>query len=158
GRMPSNYIDGVYNYCDGWHERCRFQNQCRLYRTHALSEAARRAGLDDAQAEAWVDAQERRIQEEEQRERAREEAADPALARRRAEFIAIVAEANRPVTDEEQRRFDAIYERQHEFTSSHPLHALAREYMELAEGTIEVLRPLLEARANSIAIAAVDTI
>jgi len=156
--MSSNYIDGVYNYCDGWHERCRFQTRCRLYRSLALFDMARNAGLDRAQADAWIEARERAFDKEEEEERAREETANPALARQRAEFLAIIAEANQPLTDEESERFEAAEEHRRRARASHPLTICAKEYMDLADGTIEVLRPLLEARADPVALAAVATI
>jgi hypothetical protein len=31
--MPSSFIDGVYNYCDRWCERCPLTARCRLYAT-----------------------------------------------------------------------------------------------------------------------------
>jgi hypothetical protein len=156
--MPGKYIDGVYAYCDGWHERCRFQNQCRLYRSIALRETALQQGLDRERASAWIAERERESEQEEEATHAREEAANPALARQRAEFLETIAEANRPPTAEESARFDAMEERQRTFRETHPLSMAAREYMDLAVGTMEVLRALLEARADPVSLAAVDTI
>jgi hypothetical protein len=28
---PDRFIDGIYNYCDRWCERCRFTDRCRVY-------------------------------------------------------------------------------------------------------------------------------
>jgi hypothetical protein len=156
--MPSDYIDGVYVYCDGWHERCRFQNQCRLYRSIALHETALQQGFDGERASAWIAEREREFEREEEEKRAREEAANPALARQRAEFLEIIAEANRPPTAEESARFDELEERRRAFRVSHPLAVSANEYMELAERISKVLRPVLAARADPVALAAIDTI
>jgi hypothetical protein len=38
--MEPGYIDGIYNYCDRWCERCAFCNRCRVYEkmTHITEE------------------------------------------------------------------------------------------------------------------------
>jgi hypothetical protein len=46
--MSSNYIDGVYNYCDRWCERCPLTSRCRQF---ALEEELKRT--DDENAAFW---------------------------------------------------------------------------------------------------------
>src|SRR4029450_3375593 len=46
------FIAGIYNYCDRWCERCRFQSRCRLYRDMRRMERVTDGLLDKADLEA----------------------------------------------------------------------------------------------------------
>ena len=35
------FIEGVFNYCDRWYERCRFTSHCRLFADHAETQVDR---------------------------------------------------------------------------------------------------------------------
>lgn len=48
------YIDGIFNYCDRWCERCPFTGRCRNFAT--LQAVERRARRRDAENEAFWDA------------------------------------------------------------------------------------------------------
>ena len=46
------YIDGIFNYCDRWCERCEFTARCRLFATERIvREAADRVDLDSMERE-----------------------------------------------------------------------------------------------------------
>jgi len=40
------YVPGVYNYCDAWCQRCRFQDRCQVFSTRSRMEAALAYGGD----------------------------------------------------------------------------------------------------------------
>src|SRR5690606_20035640 len=42
----SNYIDGIFNYCDRWCERCPFTSQCRTFAMEQEYERAEQEGRD----------------------------------------------------------------------------------------------------------------
>jgi len=156
--MATNFISGVSNYCDGWCGRCGFQHRCLSFRTRTILEEAEKAGLDTEAAWKQVDEEEDNYFKALEEERARQEATSPALSQQRAEFLAGLAEANRPPTREEAAAYDAAETRRRKFRDSHPLSLAAREYGRIAENVTTVLKPLLETRGEALALAALETI
>lgn len=52
---PSPFIAGIYNYCDGWCERCRFTDRCRVYDQQQQSmERHLLRGEDPDDPEVWM--------------------------------------------------------------------------------------------------------
>jgi len=112
-------------------------------------EAALDAGLDAAAAAALVD---------EEDEAELEEGGPTVSASERAEFLAIVEAANQEPSLEETARIAAAFDRRHARQKAHPLSVAAEEYAEISDGISNVLRPMLEARSDSIPLAALETI
>jgi hypothetical protein len=140
------FIPGVYNYCDHWCERCRFQTRCRLYRDLQRFQAAPDAGEAALRAVA---------EEDDEPEDEEETTVSP---RERAEFLALIQEANKEPSPEEAARIRAACERYRELKSSHPLTLQAREYADIASNVTTVIRPVLDSRADPLALAAIETI
>lgn len=46
---PNNFLSGIYNYCDGWCERCSFTDRCLNYASRA------EFGLDEESTEGSID-------------------------------------------------------------------------------------------------------
>src|SRR5687768_3421788 len=44
------FIEGIFNYCDRWCERCTMTRYCRVFALEALQEAERGKPMDD-----WTD-------------------------------------------------------------------------------------------------------
>jgi hypothetical protein len=143
------FVPGVYNYCDRWCERCRFQTRCRLFRDRQRMEAALNAGLDAAAAAALVNAEDDAEMEEE---------GPAAPGSERAEFLAIVAAANEEPSAEETARIAEAFDRRHARQKAHPLSVAAEEYAEITDGVTRVLRPMLEASRDPVALAALEAI
>ena len=80
---PPGFIDGVYNYCDRWCERCRFQSRCRLYRDMRRMERVTEGRLDVVDLEALHSDEELELEE-----------TSPVSARERAEFLAGLSNTN----------------------------------------------------------------
>ncbi len=76
----------------------------------------------------------------------------------RAEFLALVEAANREPSPEEAARIEAAWNRQLELRTAHPLSVAAREYADIAANVTAIIRLVLEARGDAVALAAVDTI
>jgi hypothetical protein len=84
--------------------------------------------------------------------------AAPVSASQRAEFLALIEEANREPSEEESARIIAAFEHRSEKQRAHPLSMAAREYMEIAQGVLEVLEPMVKERGDPLAMAALDGI
>ena len=154
-RAPTpRFVAGVYNYCDHWCERCRFQRRCRLRLEMRRLRAQHDEPLDAAAAAA--------LAEDERRSEAElEEDAASVPASESAEFLAMVEEANQEPTPEERARIDATvaaFDRRRKRQRSHPLSLAAEDYAHISEGLMNVLRPTLESRGDSVALAALETI
>lgn len=122
---PSEFIDGIYNYCDRWCERCPMTDHCRVF-----AEENPDRTVDDPKNEAfWEDIQ--------------------GSLNRARELLEQIAEERGIEWDEED--LDAIEQRQKEQfaeTRNHPLSVHSREYMERAgcwrEDNEQVLRKKME--------------
>jgi hypothetical protein len=141
------FIPGVYNYCDRWCERCRCQNRCRLYRDTQRMERVMDGQLDEADLEA--------LQSDEEFEQEDEVAVSP---RERAEFLALVSEANVEPSPEETARIEAAYERRRRDQADHPLSLESKDYADSTRRLIGVLDPLLRASGDPIALESLETI
>src|SRR5262245_20691943 len=87
----TRFIPGVYAHCDRWCERCRFQARCRLfYDSRRHEDAVARGAPDDEGWELMKD------------EDAEEEAGRPMTASEKLDWETFLAEANRPLSAEEQ--------------------------------------------------------
>lgn len=138
-RGRPDFVPGVYTYCDGWCERCRFQQRCRVYRDMRRMEAALQNGGDASS-----------LQDDEQDA---EPAGDPP-----AEFLALLDAANREPSDAERREIDAQIERGRRRKDSHPLSVSSREYADVTHSLMEALRPMAAGRGDPIVDAAIETI
>jgi hypothetical protein len=151
GASPPNLkmIPGVYRYCDYWCERCRFQQRCRVFRTHQRFDAAIASGKSIEEAiQIQCDAN--------------DEEPPPMKASERLEresFVRMLNEAisRQPTPDELQaveeweRRRDQAWER-------HPLSVASGEYADLSRALLDALRALVVARGDPIVAAAIETI
>ena len=144
------FIDGVYNYCDRWCERCHFQSRCRLYRDTERMEAIASAGLDPKSA---VDASADREPDDDETD-TNEEAATG----ERAAFLAALEAATREPSPEEARRLDAALDRRSAKEAAHPLTLEAGEYAQIARGLTVTLRSFLAHSADPVALASLETI
>lgn len=108
----TSFIDGVYNYCDRWCERCRFTARCRVFAMHSKHDAA---GLDPFESVAASLAEAR-----------------AALQHAAVEYRVDVGAP--PAADDLARE-----EAQAALAAGHPLTVAAREYMELARARIGAL-------------------
>jgi hypothetical protein len=142
------FIDGIYNYCDRWCERCRFQTRCRLYRDRQRMEQYAEGCLDKMDLEALHSDEAFEI----------EASAPPISARERAEFLEMLAEANREPSPEESARIDAADARQTRQRNAHPLSRESMEYATIARRALEVVEPAIAAGGDLVAHASVDTI
>lgn len=52
--VRDGFIEGIFNYCDRWCERCKFTSHCRLFADHALLAIERSHG-------AWLELVDRGI-------------------------------------------------------------------------------------------------
>ena len=144
------FIDGVYNYCDRWCERCRFQSRCRLYRDTERMEAIASAGLDaKAAVEAFADDESDNDETDNDEEAATGE---------RASFLAALEAATREPSPEEARRLDAALDRRSAQEAAHPLTLEAGEYAQIARGLSVTLRSIFAQSADPVALASLETI
>jgi len=139
--VDGGFVDGVYNYCDGWCERCRFQLRCRLYRDMQRNQAALRSERSDDLVQALCD----------------DDPEEPAAALP-AEFAAILDEANREPTEEERRALEARLDERRRLKGAHPLTRSSRDDADVTRRLLAALRPMVVARGDAIVLAAVDTI
>lgn len=109
--------------------------------------AALDAGLDADAAAALVDDEDELDAE-----------AESVSASQRAEFLAVIEEANREPSEAEAARIHAAFERRQALKDAHPLSIAAREYALIAHGLLPVLRPMLEERGDPLLLAGVETI
>jgi hypothetical protein len=126
-------IAGVYNYCNRWCERCRFTTRCGVFRSCAEQDAA---GADDV----------------------------PTLTASTEQVLqTIQAGAERfgidlSTTDEESEAIMQEEDRITEAAKAEPVVLQAREYSQLAWPVVRALRPVLEARADAVALDALRVI
>jgi hypothetical protein len=144
----ARFIAGIYNYCDRWCERCRFQSCCRLYRDVQRMELMAEGRLDRADLEALESDEEFEAEDE----------MAPVSARERAEFLEFVQEANVAPTPEEAARIEAAYERRSGLQSAHPLSREAMAYAETARRLLGVLEPMLRDSGDPLARESLETI
>lgn len=142
-------IEGVYNYCDRWCERCRFQERCLLRCDERHREALIAGGVDPAEAFRRVDAA---------HHQAREAFWEALPEHEKQERKEILEAANRSLTPEEEREIERAIQRRDEATESHPLCISSGEYSELARHILDVIRPRAEARNDEVVLAALETI
>ncbi|HYN06745.1 MAG TPA: hypothetical protein VES67_05080 [Vicinamibacterales bacterium] len=147
-RKPPQFISGIYNYCDRWCERCRFQSRCRLYRDMQRMERVAEGTLDRADLAA--------LESDEAFEA--EEEAPQVSARERAEFLEFLKHVNVEPPPEEAARIRAAFERRDGQQTSHPLSREAMEYADTARRLIGVLDPLLRDRGDPLALEGLETI
>lgn len=143
GTPKRKFIAGVYNYCDRWCERCRFQQQCRLYRDVRRTEEAMARGEDLRTVNLFDD-------EEEEKD-------PPVSEQQRAEFFAFL-DSIEPPTKEEMARISAVIERRDALSDAHPLTAAARTYVYAAWNIAEVLEKALGPQGDPLVLAALETI
>jgi len=141
------FIAGIYNYCDRWCERCRFQSRCRLYRDMRRMERVTDGLLDKADLEA--------LQSDEEFEM---EDACTVSPRERAEFLQFVSEAHVEPSADEAARMDAAFERRSREQNAHPLTRESKEYADTARRLIGVLDPLLRDGGDPLALESLETI
>jgi hypothetical protein len=144
------FIAGIYNYCDRWCERCRFQSRCRLYRDEQRMELVAEGRLDRADLAA--------LESDEEFEIEAEEGMGPVSARERAEFLEFLQEANVAPTPEEAARIAAAHERRSALQSAHPLSREAMAYAETARRLLGVLEPMLRDSGDPLARESLGTI
>jgi hypothetical protein len=136
GTAPS-FIDGVHSYCDGWCERCRFQNRCRVYRTREQFRALAlgQPHLENPEIEA--------------------PRPDTAAS---SEWRAFINEANQEPTPAELDQARKDHARLEAILDRDPVVLSAREYSEIVIGIGAGLDPLLEPGGDALIRAALDTI
>ncbi len=108
----NSFIDGIYNYCDRWCERCRFTARCRVFAMHSKHDAA---GMDPFESVT----------------------ASLAEARGTLQHAAVECGVDLgapPAADDLARE-----EAQAALAAGHPLTVAAREYMETARARVGTL-------------------
>jgi hypothetical protein len=140
-------IPGVYNYCDSWCERCRFQRRCRVFRDQQRLDAALGAGMT-------VETAVRMTYEDDDEV----EPGPPMKASERLEvesfFKSLSDAASHSPTPEELRE----EERRRRLRKSDPLSVDSREYADLTHALLKLLRPIVEAGGDAIVLAAAETV
>jgi hypothetical protein len=136
------FIPGVYNYCDRWCERCRFQMRCRVFRdVQRYEEALARGSVPDAAADDADEIPDR-----------------PRTASEELDWKTLLAEANRPPTREERA---ALHERERRVASlvqRDRLTTASRECDELALRLLPSLTAIIAARDDPALTVALETI
>jgi hypothetical protein len=145
------FIPGVYNHCDRFCERCRFQTRCRVFRDTARYEQAIASGADLAEVG--------RLLAEEDREEEERSAPLTASQRLDREFLLdTIFDANRPLSPDDAAAFDQDERRREQLLDQDELWRASRECDNLALGLVNALRPVVEQRADPVVIAALETI
>ena len=150
-------IPGVYNYCDSWCERCRFQQRCRSFRDRQRLDAAIASGktIEEAFRTQYDDDDDDDDDDDEP------EPGPPMKASERLQFEsfldAINEALNRKQTPEELAQEEARQKRRKRLKDTNPLSVESREYADLTRELLKVLRPVVEDR-DAIVLAAVETI
>jgi hypothetical protein len=141
------FVAGVYNYCDHWCERCTFQSRCRVFEDVRRTTEAIARGQDPSTVRRAFD---------------EDDAADAAVTpQQREEFYRLIEEAHAACRVEADAPDDAFVEAERQADAirrQHPLNREAHEYADVAHGVGTVLRPLLEARADPLALASLEAI
>jgi hypothetical protein len=131
----SRFIEGIYNYCDHWCERCRFQTRCRVYRdmqVHLEGDASR----PDLPLDADDDD--------------RREPPSP-------EIQAWLEEIEQTPSESEMRRFEEQYAREKAAVEAHPLTRAADDYADITRRLLTVLEDGTEG-TDPVLSGAFDTI
>jgi hypothetical protein len=123
---PSRFIDGVYNYCDSWCERCRFQSRCRVYRDMRLADAGGEPSLP-------IDADD-------------DEDREPIPA----EMQSFIEAAHRPLAPEDERRIAEHFEREREEMAAHTLSRAAFDQADITTRLIRVLEPVIASHPDAL--------
>jgi hypothetical protein len=144
------FIPGIYNYCDRWCERCRFQARCRLFRDMQRMEQVVEGTLDRADLAA--------LASDEEFEADMEEGRGPASPRERAEFLEFLQGADVVPPPEEMAGIHAACERRAKLQTAHPLSREAMEYAETAHRLAGVLRPMVRDVGDPLARESLETI
>jgi hypothetical protein len=144
------FIPGIYNYCDRWCERCRFQTRCRLFRDMQRMEQVVEGMLDRADLAA--------LASDEEFEAEMEEGMGTASAGDRPEFLDVLHGADVVPPPEEMARIHAAYERRSNLQTAHPLSREAMEYAQTAHRLVGVLRPMLRDVDDPLAREGLETI
>jgi hypothetical protein len=144
------FISGIYNYCDRWCERCRFQTRCRLFRDLQRMEQVVEGRLDRADLAA--------LASDEEFEAEMEAGMGAASARDRAEFLEFLEGADVVAPPEEMAGIHAACDRRSNLRTAHPLSREAMEYAQTAHRLIGVLRPMLRGVEDPLARESLETI
>jgi hypothetical protein len=144
---PPRFIPGIYNYCDRWCERCRFQSRCRLYRDTQRMEQMMDGLLDKDDLEA--------LQSDEEFE---EEDTSAVSRRERAKFLEFLSNVNVEPSPEEAARMKAAFERRRTLETAHPLTRESMAYTETTRRLLGVLDPMLRAGGDPLALESLETI
>jgi hypothetical protein len=117
-RKQGKYIDGIYNYCDRWCERCPFTSRCRSF---AMEQKMRKRmeRKEKENAEYWA-----------AMEKTLGEAIDPAVKESMSMFLDPKKDFPALEPDPE---FEADMERRDKFIEAHPLRKRSMDYVELIE-------------------------
>ena len=145
---PPRFIEGVFNYCDRWCERCRFQSRCRLYRDTQRLEQMTAGLLDESDLEALDSDDAFEL----------DGTSPPVPPGERAEFLESLTDAVAEVSPAEAARVAAALDRRGRQQTSHPLSREAFEYGETARRLIAVLGPMLRAAGDPLALESLETI
>jgi hypothetical protein len=130
------FIDGVYNFCDSWCERCRLQSRCRVYHDRQNWEAQARGEPPPFPED--------------------DEPGDDAEPT--PEWRAFLEEANREPTAAEIEAITAEEARLDDILDRDALVIGAKEYTEIVLGLSAGLDPLFEPAGDALIEAAMDTI
>jgi hypothetical protein len=148
-RRRVRFVPGVYNYCDGWCERCRFQPRCRIYDERARYYAALEQG--DEALDRFLFADDRDNEEDDD--------VTPVSAAERADVTALLDQVkDDEPPGEELRRFDRALERHRRLKDEHPLTVKSHEYLELARDMLGPLLEMVESQCDPLADAALEAI
>ena len=128
------FIDGVYNYCDVWCERCRFQTRCRVFRDRQDFEA-RAAGQPPPTPD--------------------EDTSATSVTR---DWHARLDDANQEPTPAELDQARKDHARLEAALDRDPVVISAMEYSEIVVGIAAGLDPLIEPTGDVLIRAALDTI
>jgi hypothetical protein len=144
-------IAGVYNYCDAWCERCVFQQQCRVYLERQKPEAALAEGEEPVKR-----LREPRDEDEYEYE---DDGRPPVTEAQKAEFLAMVTEANNyKPTNEEARRFAAAERKKRALQKKHPLTVKGRAYMNAMWDLQKPMTEMVAAPGDPLVVAAFEVV
>ena len=150
-RSRPRLIAGVFNYCDAWCSRCVFQQQCRVYLDRRKFEAALEEG-----EEAVKRLSEHHDENEYEYE---DDGRPPVTEAQKAEFLAMVTEANNyKLTNEEARRFAAAERKKRALQKKHPLAMKGRAYMNALWDLQEPMTEMVAATGDPLVTAAFEVV
>jgi hypothetical protein len=140
------FIPGVYNHCDRWCERCRFQRQCRSYHDGKIMEEGERLGLSHDEVFARIAA----VDDEEPRR--------VLTASEQLDWETLLAEVNRPPTREEIAESEKTWERITRIVEADPLRLAARACDKHARAFIKSLAADRQPQSDPLTGAAIEAI